>query len=70
MAKKSRVERVITKKENVEKKYKIDYNFDGYGYTYIWAENQDKAREIFENGDYDSDNEEKDYCEIQAIKEV
>ena len=44
--------------------FKIVYTYveGGVGYAYIEAENSEKAKEIFEEGDFDHNDEEMDDC--------
>jgi len=47
--------------------YRIDYTYRVFGVTTIKAENEDAARDRWENGNYDSGNEDHEDYEITEI---
>lgn len=48
--------------------YRIYYSFSGYGNTRIEADNKDHARELFDNGEYENNNEETENYEISDVE--
>lgn len=47
--------------------FRIDYNFRGYGTTHIDANSEEEAREKWDNGEYETGNEETEDYEISEI---
>ena len=62
------MKRVIVKKEDKEKIYYIGYSFNGYGGIYVEAPSEERAKEMFYNGECDFDDEGDNYA-IEEIRE-
>jgi hypothetical protein len=51
-------------------KYKIEYNYNGTGTTIIEADTKEEVEAIFDDGDFEPEDEENYNIEIVEIKEV
>ena len=49
-------------------RYKIYYNFNGYGSTWIEADDEEAARTLFYDGEYERDDEETENYEIESTE--
>ena len=52
------------------KTYKIQYNFEGTGSCIVKAESEEKARELFYEGEYKDDNECGENYNIDFVKDI
>ena len=51
------------------KKYKVYYNFDGFGQVCIEAKSEKEAEELFMSGEFENEDESGDNSRITEIKE-
>ena len=56
--------------ENKLKTFSIEYNFRGYGTIEIKAKNKEQAEDIFDERDWENDNEWSEDTSIYSIEEV
>lgn len=47
--------------------YRINYSFNGYGHTFVEAEDEEQAKEEFYEGNYEGENEETENYEIDEV---
>lgn len=52
------------------KKYLIKYYFDGYGQVEVEAESEEKAYDVFYNGDFDKEEEWGERYNIEEIQDI
>ena len=52
------------------KKFKINYSFDGVGEVMVLAKNKKEAEEIFYNGGWENEQESGDQYTADAIEEA